>query len=140
MRKIFAAAGAAVVLMTGLGATTAATAAVPAVSARPAPVIYGTFGNWRGPRIEPRNQAMGAAFVLIKMRWTRWNGSSARAGGTDQIGGNATTPIHYWPSTITLYRVRAHHGHPYYSRMTIASHGHRTLHLHYWGSNGGWFQ
>jgi hypothetical protein len=42
------------------------------------PVIYGTFGNWRGPRVEPRNQAMGAEFVLINMRWTRWN--AARAG------------------------------------------------------------
>ena len=48
--------------------------------------------------------------------------------------------VHNWPSTITLYRVRTHKGHLYYSRMKIASHGHRTFHLHYWGSKGGWFQ
>jgi hypothetical protein len=140
MRKIFAAAGAAVVLMSGLGATTAASAAVPAASARGAPVLYGSFGNWQGPRIEPRNQGMGANFALINMRWTRWNGSFAKAGGTDQWSNGNAGRQHYWPSTITLYRVRTHNGHPYYSRMTIASHGHRTFHLHYWGSNGGWFQ
>ena len=83
---------------------------------------------------------MGAMFALINMRWTRWNGTFAKAGGTDRWANGAAGPVHNWPSTITLYRVRTHKGHLYYSRMKIASHGHRTFHLHYWGSKGGWFQ
>ena len=70
---------------------------------------------------------MGAEFVLVNMRWTRWNGTFAKAGGTDRWANGAAGPVHNWPSTITLYRVRIHNGHRYYSRMKIASHGHRTF-------------
>jgi hypothetical protein len=129
---------AAVALGAGLS-TTAANAAPVSAHHPPAPVLYGTFGNWQSPRIEPRSQAMGALFVLMNMRWTRWNGTSARAGGTDQWANSEAGPLHRWPSTITLYRVRTHNGHPYYSRMTISSHGHPTFHRVYRGSNGGWF-
>jgi hypothetical protein len=138
MKGIITLAGTAAMALAGILSTTAAVS--PPDAARGAPVLYQTFGKWAGPRIEPRNQGLGAEFVLINMRWTRWNGSFARAGGTNQWANGAVGPVHNWPSTITLYRVRAHNGHPYYSRMTIASHGHRTLHLHYWGGNGGWFQ
>lgn len=109
-------------------------------AASTAPVIYGTFGDWRGPRVEPRSQTMGAMFVLLNMRWKVWARTYAKAGGTDQWANGAAGKIHNWPSTITLYRVRTHKGQRYYSRMTIASHGHRTMHLVYWGGKGGWFQ
>jgi hypothetical protein len=138
IRKMSAAAGAVIMLAAGLGATTAAASAAPAQASR-VPVIYGTFGNWQSPRVEPRNQAMGAEFVLVRMRWTRWNGSFAKAGGTDQWADGAAGKVHNWPSTITLYRVRTHGGHRYYSRMTIASHGHHTFRLSY-RIPGGWFQ
>lgn len=139
IRVMAASIGAAGMLAAGLGATTAEATAAPG-SASTVPVIYGTFGNWQSPRVEPRNQGLGAEFALINMRWTRWNGTFARAGGTNRWANGAAGPVHNWPSTISLYRVRTHNGHRYYSRMTIASHGHRTFHLHYWGSKGGWSQ
>jgi hypothetical protein len=123
-------------LLAGIGATTAASAA-PA-SARSVPVIYATFGNWQSPTVEPRNMAMGAFFVLRNLLWTRWNGKFAKAGGTDQWADGAAGKVHNWPSTITVYRVRTHKGQRYYSRMKIASHGHPTDRLTY--HSGGWFQ
>ena len=92
-------------LAAGLGATTTAASAAPA-SASSVPVIYATFGNWRSPTVEPRNMDMGAFFVLRNMLGTRWNGSFAKAGGTDQWSNGAAGKVHSWPSTITLYRVR----------------------------------
>lgn len=82
---------------------------------------------------------MGAFFVLRNLLWTRWNGKFAKAGGTDQFSNGAAGKVHNWPSTITLYRVRTHRDHRYYSRMKIASHGHHTFRLTY-RIPGGWFQ
>jgi hypothetical protein len=137
IKRLAAAIGVSGMLLAGVGATTGASAA-PA-SARSVPVIYATFGNWQSPTVEPRNMTMGAEFVLVRMRWTRWNGSFAKAGGTDQWADGEAGQIHRWPSTITLSRVRTHRGHPYYSRMKIASHGHHTFRLSY-RIPGGWFQ
>lgn len=134
IRSIAAAAGAAMMLFAGLGTTTAASAATSRI-----PVIYGTYGNWQTPRVKPRAQAMGACFVLRDMRWKTWNGTSAKAGGTDEVAPYGCASRAYdWPSTITLYRVRIHKGRPYYSRMTITSHGHPTFHRVY-RIPGGWF-
>jgi hypothetical protein len=137
IKRLAAAIGVSGMLLAGVGATTGASAA-PA-SARSVPVIYATFGNWQGPTVEPRNMTMGAEFVLVRMRWTRWNGSFAKAGGTDQWADGEAGQLHRWPSTITLSRVRNHRDQRYYSRMKIASHGHHTFRLSY-RIPGGWFQ
>ena len=136
MRKLAATLGAAGMLSTGL-ATTAASAA-PANSASTVQVIYAAFGNWQSPKVEPRTFALGANFWLSGLHWTHWS-SVATAHGTDNWSNGNAGHLHRWASTVTLYKVKSHHGHRYFDAMKIASHGHHTLRLTY-RIPGGWFQ
>jgi len=123
--------------MLGAGLATTAASAAPASSASTVPVIYAAFGNWQRPKVEPRAFALGANFWLSGLRWTRWS-SVATAYGTDNWANGNAGHLHRWASTVTLYKVKTHHGHRYFDAMKIASHGHRTIRLTY--RSGGWFQ
>ena len=111
---------------------------VTSSSTRSVPVLYASIGNWQHPTVEPGSFPLGAFFILTRLYWTRWN-SVASANGIDNWSNGAAGRPHHWASVITLYRVRDHRSHRYYTRMKITSHGHRTIHLVY-RIPGGWFQ
>lgn len=108
------------------------------------PVIYASMGRWQHPTVEPGSFPIGAFFYLLGMYWYRWN-SVASANGIDNWSNGAAGRPHHWASVIALSRVRDHRGHLYYTRMKIASRGHRTIHLAYHvpakaGVPAGWFE
>ena len=102
--------------------------AAPA-SASTRPVMYGTYGaasgSWQGATIKPPAVYFGTDSVLSvrSLTWAYWNTTSAWGRGTrwqDNCIPNCATGIyHSHPATLTMWRVRWHHGQRYYTRMTM---------------------
>ena len=119
MRRIFIAAGAAVVLITGLGATTAGSAAPthPAATAAPAashslPKVQtnGMGGSWHRPgwTVRPGVITLGAEYQLIRIRWSSW--TQAGAYGRGHLLACDAFTCERAPVKIHLWNVHRHSG------------------------------
>jgi hypothetical protein len=129
MTKIVTA-GVAALALGGMAATTAATAAPVSTAALAAskhlPVLYGSMGGrWHSNGVRPYAIGLGADWVINKMSWFRWNGSSAYGSGKE-IAGDATHVYRWWVR-ITLTDVKYHHGRPYYDHMKMVGHAPRGV-------------
>jgi hypothetical protein len=135
IRKIVTA-GVAALALGGMAATTAATAApastaAPTAAAKHLPVLYGSMGGrWHSNGVRPYAIGLGADWVINKMSWFRWNGSSAYGSGKEVTGGygnNGKPFTDRWWVRITLTDVKYHHGRPYYDHMKMVGHAPRGV-------------
>ena len=124
----------------------AATTAVTAARTSPVPVIYQTFGNYRGPvMIRPGDDGLGADWGYNRAHWYRWNNSGAYGSAKEFVSAGATYPVYRWWVRITYSKVKHHHGRKYYSKLKMvgnpppASRVKNVQHLVY-RIPGGWFQ
>ncbi len=103
--------------------------AVSAASATSAPVMYGSDGGgppgWSHGKVRPGAIYFGAGGDLFvrPLKWAKW-GSYARARGTRRQNSCVPTcsrgTFINSQASVTLWRVRTHKGHLYYSRMTLS--------------------
>ena len=130
IKNFAAAAGAAGMLLAGVGATTAASAAQ--ASSRPV-VAYNTRspGPWNHPATRPSAVlAPGyATWGARHLSWPRWNARSANGHG--QAFGYFVSESHLttYSASVSLWDVKSHHGLRYFAKMKISAHGHKTIRL-----------
>jgi hypothetical protein len=109
------------------GAATAARAGA-AARATPPPVMYGSDGggsaSWSQGKVRPKAIYFGSGGDLFvkPLTWAKW-GTYAWARGIRWRNMCSPTCVRGTfkksPASVTLWRVRAHKGHLYYSRMTL---------------------
>jgi hypothetical protein len=86
---------------------------------------YGAVNSWQEPTIRPPQIVFGTDGGLMyrSMAWGYWNNTSAWGRGTRWA--NTCSPTcaagNYWksPGTVTLWGVKWHNGHRYYTQMTL---------------------
>ncbi len=148
MRKIviaMAPAFAALGLLLGTVAASQSPVSAPMGTATAEPVMYGTENdawafNWYHGEVRPGGIYFGAGGDrnITKIQWLQWN--ALRAYGLGALyqrtcwgncfkGTNTTVGI-------ALGRVRTHHGHRYYSRMTVFSNHHTHKVVYSYGTCG----
>jgi|RhiMetdeSRZDD1v2_1073273.scaffolds.fasta_scaffold120662_3 hypothetical protein len=99
-------------------------------SASTRPYVYGVYPSsavhsWHNPSIRPPyvNFGTDSSLEYRSMSWWHWNNTSAYGRGTRWSNTcNPTCAAGNYakhPGSITLWRVRWHNGHRYYTRMTL---------------------
>jgi hypothetical protein len=125
-------------------APTATPATRPPASARQRPVAYDCLG-WRRGQVKTGAIALSCfGTVVVKIaRWRYWTGVSARS-TTATLGVDLCRPncsagkFRKYPATVTLYRVRSHHGTAYYSRLKLQyRHGGPRTYVYRWAKYPG---
>jgi hypothetical protein len=133
MRKIIAAAAAAIALAAPVASVTAASAA----PAQRTPVMYsGMGGAWQNAARRPHGFTLGADFGVNRMSWSRWTNTSAYGHGHLLACAGAAGPCVSFRAGVTLTIVRRHHGTRYFAVMKLTGRGHRTQRLVM--RDGGW--
>jgi hypothetical protein len=103
------------------------TAAAPA-SAAPSTVVY-ACGKWSCRSVRPPEIGFGAHYDVARLSWSNWASSSAHGRGHYYGFGS-------YAANVTLYDVKVHNGHRYFSWIKIAASGHKTRYLQF--SGGFW--
>jgi hypothetical protein len=112
----------------GVGVAVAAArapVALPALRARPRPVAYDCLG-WHGGQVRAPTVAISCfgTVVVTVTSWAYWTGVSARSARAS-LGIDTCKPtceagrIRKYAATVIFYRVRAHDGVRYYSRLRL---------------------
>ena|SRR5712692_571452 len=127
MRRVLGIA-AAVIVLAGLSAAAAVIRSAAPGAGLPLPVAYGFDGHqgWTHGEVRPRTVYFGTGGSLFVrgLGWASWNQADARGRGTrwadNCVPNCAAGSYARSATTITLRRVRDHHGQPYFSRMILA--------------------
>jgi hypothetical protein len=122
------------VLSTVLGSTAAFAQAASASPSR-TPVVYEQ--GWNTGHVRPHVIGIGEGGSpgVIRLSWSHWTGSSARASGKlDMLRNPSCTPTATCryikrPVVVRLSRVRQHGSNPYYSRMSWSFSAHGRHHV-----------
>jgi hypothetical protein len=138
MKRVIAGAAIAVAAVLGAAGT-----AIPA-SASAVPVVY-TGWEYQGAAIAPHGlaevMAEDGALYLTTSRWSHWSGTSAHSTSGSLVWRSCWYSCYKFrsaPATQTLYAVRSHDGHRYFSRLRFVYkyHGMHVLTINY--TQGAW--
>lgn len=127
MKKVLGIA-AAVIVLAGVSAAVVVTTSAASPASQALPVTYGFDGHqgWAHGAVRPHALYLGAGGSLFvrRVRWIGWSQAGARGSGTrwadNCVPSCAAGSFARSAATITLSRVRTHHGQRYFSRMRIA--------------------
>jgi hypothetical protein len=115
-------------------AVTAGGAAVIAAAPASAAVSTSVYAcnAWSCRSVRPAEIGFGAHYDVAALSWSGWGSGTAH--GRGHFYGSPT--FGYGGASVTLYDVRVHNGHRYFSWIKITAPGHATRYLQY--SGGFW--